>query len=747
MSTHDKKQGTTLTLVEAVETLSSIADLQFDHEAEIAQRHDVSAKDKPLTAHTVHWLRHQGSSVTMPMIKEVFRVILQHLRDFHKNKNKHDYIGDVNTESNVKTIMVLVGEAAQKMDRYTKFFHKNRVRSIKELKEYKELQDFYLTKIARQIDAGTIGKWILALAHKGSTETEVELKGVDPRQAKHVFIDLEAVQKDSEYELFFLKKEDGTRFFSPRLIRNIKLVSGFGSSIGEEKEEAFAIAMEEWQDKIACVCAKNMMQATRGYIEKFYRFSMQSKDHELVELLHKSLIALMMAGNPRHLLRHSIETKTCRDYFYDFQQFLRHCLRSSDYQKLMAYSPDKSQKLGCAMTNLIHFLCMALYTQLTGYQECLSGLTSMLSRATDRLSVEHKQQAVEKENRLWCKLAMDYEAMAKWLKGYAGGPLNRILADLENGDCHQFDPILQGNLPSLLYTLYAQENRYQFARWPSPTYQAFVHKAAVNDEFKGFLYACEKGHTAHRLLFFNFQDRVSWKEHFRCRAIEDLVNYESFARHIDVVTMSKDTEFYLQQAPYRDENHADVFIANFKKQFDDPAGGFLLPQKLKHELLQEFIPGALETIHRVFFSGANVLLVEDRLNFIEIFYMLLELKIIESLKPDIVGFSCKDGLDVTCAAAGELFLFLKLLSQERLSENDQEHLDLILYGPCWLSRERVMIPERFHRMLNVIKLIEQVRSQYGQGGFAKVIQESFRRLYKTPILQGKTVVQRNKDIL
>lgn len=742
MNTHDKKDGMTLTLVEAVETLSHIAELQFDREIGIAHQHDLILHDKPLTYHTIHWFHHQGADVTVSIVKETFRVILNYLQNFYKNNYSH--ISDTQTVEGIKTIMVLVGEAAKKLDKYTTLFYKTRGQSVTDLKEYKQLQELYLNRIAKKIDEGTIGKWILALARKNATSKGAQLGGAKSRHTKHVFMDLESVKKDTEYELFFLRKEDGTRFFSPRLIRNIKLVSNFGSYIGEEKEENPLLSVEEWQDKAALTCAKNMIRATRGYIEKFYKVAMQSKDRELSEILNKALIALMMAGNERHLSQRP-ESKSCRRYFHDFQVFLRCCLRSSDYQRLMAYPPDKSNKPAHAVLNLIHFINMALYTQLTGYQEFLNVIHQLIHQATEKLSADHKE-AAKSAKQLWIKLAGDYAAMTKLFKRHTSGPLNKILALLEEGDCHQFDPILQDNLPSQLYTLYVQENRFQFARWPSPTYQEFIHKAVVNEEFKAFLHACAHEHIVNKVLIFNFQDRITWKEHFRCMAIEDLPNHESFTKHIEVVSLAKDTEFYYQLAPYNHENHADAFIRNFKEQFGDENCGFLIPKELKKELMQHFIPEALEAIHRIFFSGKNILLREHRLDFIEIFYLFLQLKIIECLKPDMIGFSCKDGLDIASTAGAELFAFLKLLNQERLSENDLEHLDLMLYGPCLISRERLMIPDRFNRMLNSIKRIEQVREQFGQTGFIKIIQEAFGRLYKTPIIKGKVVVQSNKDV-
>jgi hypothetical protein len=285
------------------------------------------------------------------------------------------------------------------------------------------------------------------------------------------------------------------------------------------------------------------------------------------------------------------------------------------------------------------------------------------------------------------------------------------------------------------------------ARWPSPTHQEFIHKAGVKGEFKAFLRACGHEKTFKKCLLLNLQDRTNWKEHFRCAAIEDLAEHESFAKQLEIVSLPKDTEFYHQLAPYHQENHADVFIKHLKEQIHDESGGFRISDIIRKEISKTFINEAISAIHRIFFSNQNILVREQRLDFIEIFYLFLELKIIDVVKPDMIGITCKDAVDVTATTAAELFVFVKMLTQGRLSENDQEHLDLMLYGPSLLYRERLILPERFNRMNAMIKTIEGVREQHGQKNFAKIINDTFGKLYRTSILQAKAVVQRSRDTL
>lgn len=742
MNTNEKKDGMALTLVEAVETLSNIADLEFDREIGIADEHELMLHDRPLAYHTVHWLHQQDSHATVSIVKEIFRVILKYLRGFYGTE--YGKIADAKTTERIKTIMVLVGEAAKKLDKYTAMFYKTKAQSVTELKEYRQLQEFYHDRIARKIDEGTLGKWVLALSQKGSVDKPITLQGLKAEHMKHVFIDLDSVKKDTEYELFFIRKEDGTRFFSPRLLRNIKLVSDFGSYVGSQTvtEKPFDVA--NWHDKTANAFARSILASTKNYVEKFYKVALQNKEREIVEDLNKAVVALKMAANTQNIT-HRDDLKNCFAYFRDFQMYLRNCVNSVEYQKMLAYPPGKSSKLAHAVQQLIQFISMAVYTQLWSYHELHGPVSMLIHKAVESASVDHKKTSAS-ENQVWKSLAGEYAAMAKYLKGNAAAPLDKLIAMLESGDYRSYDPMMHDNLPTQLFSLYVQERKIQFARWPSPTNQEYINKVQVSEEFKAFLYACFHEHMVSTALMINLQDRLTWKEHSRSVALEELANRESFARHIEVATLPKDNEFYHQLAPYSQENQAEAFMNALKEQVGDASCGFLVPAPLKAELMKEFIPQVLQGIHRVFFSAKNVLTREQRLDFIELFYLFLELKMIEKVKPDIVGFTCKDGLDVSLSSAAEIFLLLKLINQERLSEMDKENLEVMIFGPCLMNRERLMLPDRFNRMTGTMKVIESARDQLGYKPFVQLIREVFGRLYKTDILGGKIIIQSNKDV-
>ncbi len=194
--------------------------------------------------------------------------------------------------------MVLVGDADKKLDRFTTLFKETKEKSVKNLQEYKDLQEFYLTRIARKIDEGILGKWILELT-KGTMErrrVQTAMKAKPLMSVKHVFIDMESVKNDTEYELFFLRKEDGSRFFNPRLIRNIKLTADFGQKIRTKKIQDPIEQVNVWHDHLIHVAARNILQSQGNLLDRFFHEAKQSWRRELASELYKAVVALMMCG-------------------------------------------------------------------------------------------------------------------------------------------------------------------------------------------------------------------------------------------------------------------------------------------------------------------------------------------------------------------------------------------------------------------------------------------------------------------
>lgn len=692
-----KDSGSHLTILEAVETLSDIAEMEVDYNLLMGLPSElIQAVPK-----NMEWLQDQDAESSVDHIKEIFAVILRYLRKFYTRSYRH--MPNQSATEGIKAIMLLVGEAAKKLDRYTTLLQNSSLNSITELREYQRLQDFYLHRIARQVDEGVLSKWIMALSQQIMAQHKQEKIERDLLQApsfalSHVFVDLESVKKDADYELFFIRKEDGTRFFSPRLMRNIKLACDF--VVGETVLEEFEDELAAWRDRGFLTAAQNMLKNSSESILKYYKEAARKGD-ELSLYLGDALMALKLAANERHLFR-DIGEKNCEGYFIDFQLFLRDCLQTREYQNLVAYPDKKASNEQYARFELIQDLLSGFFRNLKWDQTASEGIQKWIEIANQRQSSEHLE-AWKLHSRLSEKVAKDYAAFARLMRSYSQGPLVKILNQIDQEYEHRgFDPIIQGNLPNQQLNL---EGVTSFLRMPSPTSQEHIEKASVTEEFKTYLRGLqEKGE---RFLLINFQDRTSWKEHARAKALEELQHHPDFSDQLLVVSLAKDTEFYHQLPPYQNETQADRFMNHFKEQLEGENCYF--PDEVRSSLFPTIINTLMSDLHQKYFGGKNVLSREKRLRFIELFYMFLELKIIDLIKPNIVSLTCKDGVDIGPTSTCLLFCFVQSVQEKVWNEALINQVNLLLYAPALFVRERLPSQERIARLVGALQELELMR--------------------------------------
>jgi hypothetical protein len=292
---------------------------------------------------------------------------------------------------------------------------------------------------------------------------------------------------------------------------------------------------------------------------------------------------------------------------------------------------------------------------------------------------------------------------------------------------------LQAKLFSLAYDHYHSSNMHMGC----PVIQESINKVAVNDEFKGALRGGEDVDPKNILLI-NLQDRTSWKEYSRCNVLEELQAHPDFKNVLAVATLAKNTDFYWQNGVYEADNKAESFFNHLKEHFGDENSGYYFPSPLQPVLSQEFLEGMMHAIHRVFFSSKNMLLRDHRLDFIELFDVLLILKIIEAAQSDSFCLLCKDGVDCSAAENAALFCFLKIVnSSEALTREDEMLLNRILYLPSMCARERVIHQDRFSRFVGMLKLLETVKKEYGSEKFYKVFHDAFSPFFSSSILKAR----------
>lgn len=574
-----------LTLVEAVETLSHIADMNIDPAIQIFQDEGILVTPND-TLRDVIWQSQEG----LDTVKNIFSAVLGYLRRFYKDE--YAAISDRKTLEGIKAIMVLVGEAAKKIDKIQSEHFRGKFESVTQTREYKQLQEFYKRNISQTVDEGMLGKWLLALTRSAMKHTH---KSEKKMIAEHAFIDLDAIKKDTDYELLLIRKEDGSRFFDPRIIRNIKLISEFGHFISKGRRDGRDIGLSELRDRIAFHMADTIYSEIKPHINEFYRhIKLYEEAADVAAELNKCFIALMLACD-RDLLEKPGK-KRIVEYLTNATDFLKKAVNDREFQKMLLYGAKGEHS--SALLNIIKITLKSFYEP--------SFDIKMVDPYIKQIC--HEESSLSKCSEMLEKLIKQDE-----------GPLAKALQLFEEGSGNYFEPLSGINLPTHPYNIKIGKKTAALYRLPSPIVQEEIDKAILSPGF----HAAVNG----KVLILNWQDKHSWKGGARAKAIESL--------NVPEISWPIESDFYKQTGSFSKISQAEAFKAE------------LLSYINRLNLHFRFSSSKWITkIHKNVFNLKSSLSVEERQMFIDMINVIIEISAIEHYAPDKVYFICKDGLDM-----------------------------------------------------------------------------------------------------
>lgn len=257
-----------------------------------------------------------------------------------------------------------------------------------------------------------------------------------------------------------------------------------------------------------------------------------------------------------------------------------------------------------------------------------------------------------------------------------------------------YDPRYLGDVPSQMFTYRSPVTGHKttMIRTPAVTRdlkkssKGIVVEVAIVDEFRGFMDSYMKQGKKH--LYINLMQR-NGSEGIRSSAIEHLESH--YPNTLNVVTLTKDFDFYWQNDKYKAISDASVFkklfIETLFKKNDHFHWSPALPSNwaLKCEAI-------LDVIHKNLFQNKAQLAKKERQDFIEITYTFIVDALIEQLKPDSCNISCKSCIDRGAAFLAEQYS--KHASQE---ENSVKRTIAIALAPALLAQNRVMQNARLDR--------------------------------------------------
>lgn len=692
------KSKVLINLEVSLSNLSIISWIDMSHPPRLGVLHETTfvLDEEDFPVESILWLSGEGAEPILEILDRSYWAVRHHLTTLCANPDT-DW-DSKRTEEGIAAMMALVGDSARKMDLYLAFRLGHALtQKVSDREEFQSLQKFYTKQIRSKFRDGVEGEiaW--------SREWPDNQQGPDATVSG--LKDFEAVRRDEEYELFYLRNEEGDPYFNPALLRNIRLTVEMDSLNGPFEEDPL-LQVRSMLDRDAQAAANQILGECHGTLVAFFKMSKQLADHELGQELNKAVVALFLAANHRNLLQHT-SLKSCLQYFDDFLFFLRSAFRTSEYQKWIAYPPDSSDRTATLLLKLASSLAAAFFLRASGIKQETIGLVHRTMRRGEEISKEMEQSLPKTEN-IWGQCFLDDEHLRALLARFPNGSLFKILDAVresqEENTMVAFDPTAQGNLPFRLYRIDWEKKHAQVLHLPAPIRQTLINKVELTDEFCAFLRSYKEQSKKH--LVINLQDRTSWREFSRCKALESLQYNAEYADSYAAITLAKSTDFYHQSNEYALLNRADDFIAALKAQIASGAEcGYYFPPSWNPQEILTFSAEAISLIHAEFFHHQKELLRKDREDFVEIFYQLLILKAIERFSPDSCSFTCKDALDVGSAAGATLYGFLKMLTQDHAVAEERDFFLWLFYAPALLIRERAADPERIHRTLSVLDRI------------------------------------------
>lgn len=679
-----------MSIMDAVDNLSGMAEL------DVAVEKEGDTRGVKGDLHKLKDLKAEEKEETLSAVKGTFKTVHKYLQ--HVYTKDKEQLKDRDMQRGIKAIMVLADEAADKLDKCTTLFkHTYKEGKVSEIKEYKDLKTYFKKNILKRFEE------VLASEAKWEEEWAVEDEKIDiERQGLK---DLEMVKRDKEYELFYIRKDDGKPFFNRNLLRHIKLVSDFDEIIMGFEGEDPLLRVNILLDHEAQSIAEEIRDSAKNELGDFYADALHHKEIPIVSAMLKMSMSLMLACNPQNLLENTMG-KVCTRYLKDFHKFLREILSSPDYERLISHSTEETDQLTRALINLIHAFSFAFFTHSGKKQEMLDYLNDLIKRSWNGVAPARAKEMTT--DNLMSEIFDIHDSVTEMLKKFPSGPLFKILDIFQDrNEKEGFDPINQGNPPYYLYTFTSSAFDASCIKMACPTFHTHINKAQVIDEFKGFLRYFETKKEIDRHLHFNLQDRTSWEEHARCEVLEKLQNKAEFSKQFVLVTLPKKNDFYFQADEYLKIDRSEDFLKLLEEQVKSGKEcGFFFSKQIDEKELLAYVKKIIPIIHAHFFKKKVKLPRKERLDFIEIFYLLLELKIIEMVKPDTFTFSCKDSVDIGATSSAAFFSLLKVLGKNgKWNLEEQDHLLWILCGPALIVRERLVDYQRFSRMASALSIL------------------------------------------
>lgn len=317
-----------------------------------------------------------------------------------------------------------------------------------------------------------------------------------------------------------------------------------------------------------------------------------------------------------------------------------------------------------------------------------------------------------------------------------------------------FDPHYKSNIPYVNYDIDVNEKSVRCLRIGTPTIQTHPWSTRINPEFKAFLQAYKMVEKKH--VYFSLQKGKSsghfnsfGNEKTRTDAIKKLGEGE-FAGTLTVIVLDQDSSFYQQKGEHGSATMpSEEFIETFHRKMtsgEDPS--FFIPPSLmeEHTDFYDKMKSLMWQLHKTMHPGKEALTVDERKDFIEIYYAAFELLVIKTLGVDSFNASCKDAIDRGGKNNALLLKVLQILTNKDQDKENAQALKTTGLAASLLVRFRTVLKkhERRKRLvdpmekLNIPQTAEQFRKGFQNAeGLFGIDPEAEIRFHENPAIEYK----------
>lgn len=554
------------------------------------------------------------------------------------------------------------------------FFNSKELQSLKASSEYKRFQAL-AERIAQE-------KEIL-----NSTETLSFSKDSEDNTHTSGLQNLVDIKKDENYELLYIKDNLEGDFFSNHLVSILKKQEK--KLLKASLDDPF-IQISVWNDIQKQKFANNLLQSSHESIVNFYKISLKNLDKQVVNVTHKSLMALLLAKNTRNLLG-SLSTKSCTKYLQDFMFFFRQALIEKSCCK------ENGDPVLNVTFNLLDNLSEKLFVQQCFYDDIHVFLEDKISSFKNSENADH----IKKISYLFLDI---YEKLDTFIKKFPNGPLFKAIDVVISEEKLLFDPFQLGFLPNNEGMLYIRNNQpIKVSRLATPIIQASLQNLKISEEFMNFLEVSSLK-LNEKILFIQLENRNNIKSKSRTKLFEELSERAEFFNNFYTVTIPDSRDFLNYFENKHSTSNIDEFTQILYLEITGSDSFYFISQFMEKDVCNSVLE-IFEKIKVVFFDTKKSFFKSDKLFFLDIFSSILILKSIETSNPSLLLFSSKDGLDNALSSWFFLELLIKILSdKEKIQEAFVQRFLIELLAPTLLMRDRLLFSGKIEilgKLLNV----------------------------------------------